>query len=100
MSEYNCGLAPYGNQLVVKPIEAQEKRSVIMTPTKEEKSVRGIVVAVGPGSLQKSGELRPLNIKVGTKVMFRKYAGSEEFEHEGTTYLVLREDELLGELIS
>lgn len=94
MSENKCGLNPFGKQVVVEPAEVEEKSlgGIIMPATSENKSVRGTVAAVGPG------EDKPLQVKVGSKVLFRKYAGTE-FEHKGKTYLVLREDELIGEII-
>jgi chaperonin GroES len=94
MSANNCGLNPFGDQVIIEPeIEKETAGGIIMPATSEGKPVRGTVVAVGPGKKDE-----PVVVKTGSVVMFRKYAGTE-FEHQGKNYLVLRQDDLIGEIV-
>jgi chaperonin GroES len=81
------------DRVLIKPMEEKEKKlgSIIVPETAKEKPQVGIVEAVGTDEeLQK-------NVKVGDKVIFAKYGGTE-FEIEGTTYLIVQKSDLLGVL--
>jgi chaperonin GroES len=68
---------------------------IIIPDTAQEKTQIGVVVAVGDGKLLNDGSLRPLNVKVGDKIVFGKYSGTE-LKFDGEEYLITREEELLG----
>jgi chaperonin GroES len=75
--------------------EEKTKGGIIIPETAKEKSVEGKVVAAGKGKLNEKGELVPLEVKPGDRVMFGKYAGTE-IQIEGEDYLIMREDDLLA----
>lgn len=84
-------MKPVNDRVVVKPAEAEEKTEggIIIPDTAKEKPQRGEVFAVGPG---KDGN--KMTVSKGDNVLFGKYAG-QEFQFEGTEYLVMREDDIL-----
>ena len=90
-------LRPLQDRLVVKRIKEQEKTKggIIIPDTAKEKPVEGEVVAVGNGKVLKSGKVRALDIKVGDRVLFGKYTGTE-VKVDGEEHTLLREDDVLG----
>lgn len=88
---------PLQDRLLVKRIEKEERSSggIIIPDTAKEKPQEGEVVAIGNGKRLDSGQLQPLDVKAGDRVLFGKYSGSE-ITIEGTEHLILREDEVLG----
>ena len=92
------GLQPLHDRLVVKRIEEKEtvKGGIIVPDTAKEKPQEGEVVAVGAGKLHE-GKRIPLDVEVGDRVLFGKYAGTE-IKLEDEDYLILREDEVLGKM--
>jgi chaperonin GroES len=88
---------PLRDRILVSRIEQAEQRigGIIVPDTAKEKPQQGRVVAAGRGRVTKKGEVIPLDIKVGDTALFGKYAGSE-ITLFGETYLILREDEVLG----
>ncbi len=92
-------IRPLADRVVVKRLEEDEVKTpsgIIIPDTAKEKPQKGEVVAVGPGRLDEKGEKRiPLEVKVGDKVLFSKYAGSE-VKIEGEEYLIMREDDILA----
>ena len=86
-------IQPLEDRVLIKPMEEKEKKlgSIIVPETAKEKPQVGIVEAVGTDE-----ELKK-NVKVGDKVIFAKYGGTE-FEIEGTTYLIVQKSDLLGVL--
>jgi len=90
-------LKPLGDRVVVKPSEGEEKtKSGILIPdTAKEKPSEGEVVAVGSGNRDESGKKIPLEVKVGDKVLYSKYGGTE-VKVEGKEYLILRESDILA----
>jgi chaperonin GroES len=90
-------LRPLYDRVVVKKLEVEQKTSggIILPDTAKEESQLGEVVAVGEGKLLESGELRPLKVKVGDRVLFSKYAGNE-VKVEGEELLILREEDILA----
>ena len=90
---------PLHDRLVVRRIEEKETASggIIIPDTAKEKPQEGEVVAVGNGKLLDNGTKVTLDVKVGDKILFGKYSGTE-IEIEGEDVLILREDEVLAVL--
>jgi chaperonin GroES len=82
---------------VVKKIELEQKTAggIILPDTAKEESQIGEVIAVGEGRLLENGEIRPLKVKEGDKVLFSKYAGNE-IKIDGEELLVIREEDILA----
>lgn len=88
----------YDRVLVRRTDEKEQKRGGIIIPdSAKEKPQRGEVVAAGGGKRLEDGKIVPLDVKVGDKVLFGKYSGSE-ITVDGEELLILREDEILGVL--
>lgn len=90
-------LKPLNDRVLIKRIESDNKTAggIIIPDNAKEKPMEGEVVAVGEGKLLESGKVRPLEVKAGDKVFFRKYAGTE-VTIEGTEHLIMREEEILA----
>ena len=90
---------PLHDRVVVKRIEAEEKSTggIIIPDTAKEKPVEGEVLAVGNGKLLEDGSLRKLDVKVGDRVLFGKYSGTE-VKLDGEERLIVREDDILAVL--
>lgn len=91
-------LKPLGDRVVVRPLEEEErtKGGIVLPDTAKEKPQQGEVMAVGPGEWDDEGEKRrPLDVKVGDRVLFAKYAGTE-WKHEDEEYLILRQSDILA----
>ncbi|MDP2598547.1 MAG: co-chaperone GroES [Candidatus Liptonbacteria bacterium] len=89
---------PLSNHVFLEPLEEEKttKSGIVLPDTAEkEKPVRGRVLAVGPGKLNEKGERILVSVKVGDKVLFKKY-GPDEVEIEGKKYLVGDEDDILA----
>ena len=88
---------PLRDRVVVKRLEEQEQKigGIIIPDTAKEKPQQGKVVAVGNGRVTDEGKMIPLDVKVGDTVLFGKYSGTE-IKLEGTEYLIVREEEILG----
>ena len=88
---------PLHDRILVKRIEEkQQRRSAIIIPdSAKEKPMEGKVIAVGKGKIEKDGKRTPLEVKVGDRVLFGKYAGTE-IKIEDNEHVILREDEVLG----
>lgn len=91
-------IRPLEDRVVVKPFEAEETTAggIVLPDTAREKSLQGEVVAVGPGKLlEKSGERADMSVKVGDRVLYGKYAGTE-IELNGEDVVILRENDILA----
>ena len=88
---------PLYDRLIVKRIEEKEVKAggIIIPDTAKEKPMEGKVVAVGTGRVEKDGATIPLQVKVGDRVLFGKYAGTE-IKIDDKEHVILREDEVLG----
>lgn len=89
---------PLSNHLFIEPQEEETKtKSGIVLPdtAEKEKPVQGTVIAVGPGKMNEKGERVEMSVKVGDKVLFKKY-GPDEVEFDGKKYLVGDEDDILA----
>ncbi|MCM8819059.1 MAG: co-chaperone GroES [Candidatus Omnitrophica bacterium] len=90
-------IRPLGDRVVVEPLEAEEKTKggIILPDTAKEKPQEGKVVAVGKGKVNEKGELVPIEVKVGDKVLYGKYSGTE-VNIDDKQYIILREDDILA----
>ena len=90
-------IRPLQDRIVVKRIEVAEttKGGIIIPDTAKEKPIEGQVVAVGNGKALKAGKIRPLDVKVGDRVLFGKYTGTE-VKIDGEEHVLLREDDVLA----
>jgi chaperonin GroES len=91
-------IVPLYDRVVVKPVEEAEERTpsgIIIPDTAKEKPSEGEVVAVGEGRLLENGEIKPLKVKVGDKVIYSKYAGND-IVVDGEELIILREDDILA----
>ncbi|MDI6632587.1 MAG: co-chaperone GroES [Bacillota bacterium] len=92
-------IRPLGERVVVKPLPMEEvtKGGIVLPDTAKEKPQKGEVMAVGPGRLLDNGQRVAIDLKVGDKVLYSKYAGNE-VKLDGEEYLILRESDILGVL--
>jgi chaperonin GroES len=90
-------IRPLHDRVVVKRIDAQEQKhgSLFIPDSAKEKPQEGEVVAIGNGKRDDKGEIHPLDVKVGDRILFGKYSGSD-IKMDGVEYLIMREDEILG----
>jgi len=90
---------PLGDRIIVKPIDATEKKigSIVIPDTAKEKPMEGVVEAVGAGKRDDSGKLIPMELKAGDKVLYGKYSGTE-VKIDGQEYLIMKESDVLGVL--
>jgi chaperonin GroES len=90
-------LKPLADRVVVKAIEQEEKTKggIVLPDTAKEKPQEGEVIAIGPGKLLDNGERAPMEVKVGDRVIYAKYGGTE-IKVEGEEYLILRESDILA----
>ena len=90
-------LEPLGDRVVIKPIEREEvtKGGIIIPDTAKEKPQEGEIVAVGPGKLSEDGKRIKPDVKVGDRVIYARYAGTE-VKVDDEEYIVLRESDILA----
>ncbi|MFY9628661.1 MAG: co-chaperone GroES [Methylocystis sp.] len=88
---------PLHDRVVLKRLEGEEKTKggIIIPETAKEKPQEGKVLAVGPGARDESGKLVPLDLKVGDRVLFGKWSGSE-VKVDGEDLLIMKESDVLG----
>ena len=90
---------PLHDRVVVKRIDAEEKTAggIIIPDTAKEKPQTGEVVGVGPGGRDEAGKLIPIDVRVGDKVLFGKWSGTE-VKIDGVEYLIMKESDIMGVL--
>jgi len=90
-------IRPLHDRVVVKRLDAENKSAggIVIPDTAGEKPDQGEVVAIGKGKILEDGKVRPLDVKVGDRILFGKYSG-QAVKVEGTEYLVMREDDIMG----
>jgi len=90
---------PLHDRVVVKRLTAEEKSAggIIIPDTVQEKPSQGEVVAVGPGGRDEAGKLIPIDIKVGDRVLFGKWSGTE-VKIDGQDLLIMKESDIMGVL--
>jgi chaperonin GroES len=88
---------PLHDRVVVKRIDAEEKSAggIIIPDTAKEKPSQGEVIAVGPGGRDEAGELVPLDVKAGDRILFGKWSGTE-VKIDGVEYLIMKESDIMG----
>jgi chaperonin GroES len=91
---------PLHDRIVIKRIEAEAKSAggIIIPDTAKEKPQQGEVVAVGPGGRDDTGKLVPIDIKVGDRVLFGKWSGTE-VKIDDDEYLIMKESDVMGVLV-
>ena len=92
-------LRPLHDRIVVKRIDEEEttRNGIVIPDSAKEKPQEGEVIAVGNGKRLDDGKLVALDVKAGDRILFAKYSGSET-KVEGTEYIIMREDDVLGVL--
>ena len=92
-------LRPLHDRILVRRVEEEEKTKggLIIPDTAKEKPQEAKVIAVGKGTVNDDGELRPLDVHKGDRILFGKYSGSE-IQLEGDEHLIIREDDVLAVL--
>jgi chaperonin GroES len=91
-------IQPLGDRVVIKPLEAEEKTKggIVLPDTAKEKPQEGKVLAVGKGRLLENGSIQPLEVKVGDRVLYSKYSGTEVTTKEGEELLIIKEEDILA----
>ena len=92
-------IRPLQDRIIVKRLEEEEKTAggIIIPDAAKEKPMQGEVMAAGKGKVNENGKVNPLDVKVGDKILFGKYAGTE-VKIDGEDYLIMREEDVLGVL--
>ncbi|HOP40349.1 MAG TPA: co-chaperone GroES [Geobacteraceae bacterium] len=90
-------LRPLQDRIIVKRLEEENMTAggLYIPDTAKEKPQKGEIIAVGKGKVTEDGKVIPVDLKVGDKVLFGKYAGTE-IKIDGVDYLIMREDDILG----
>ncbi|MCK4262601.1 MAG: co-chaperone GroES [Dehalococcoidia bacterium] len=90
-------IKPLGDRVVIKPTPKEEvsKGGIVLPDTAKEKPQEGEILAVGPGKLSEDGKLMPMEVKVGDKVIYSKYAGTE-FKVDEEEVVIMRESDILA----
>ena len=93
-------LQPLNDRLIVKRLESETKTAsgIVIPDNAAEKPDQGEVIAVGPGKANDKGEVKPLSVKVGDRVLFGKYSG-QTVKVDGDELLVMKEDDLFAVVI-
>jgi chaperonin GroES len=88
---------PLADRLVVKPLEEEEVTAsgIVLPETAKEKPMKGEVLSVGPGARDEDGDRIEMDVKVGDKILFAKYGGTE-IKVDGEKLLILRETDVLA----
>ncbi len=90
-------IKPLADRVVVKPLEAEEKTKggLLIPDTAKERPQQGEIVAVGPGRVSDDGKKIPMEVKVGDKILYGKYTGTE-VTYDGVEYLIMRESDVFA----
>ena len=90
---------PLHDRVVVRRIEEDEKTSggIIIPDTAKEKPMQGEVLAVGPGERNEKGQITPLDVKAGDRILFGKFSGTE-VKMDGDELLIMKESDIMGVL--
>jgi chaperonin GroES len=91
---------PLHDRVLVERIEAEEKTrgGIIIPDTAKEKPQEGRVIAVGAGTINEKGEVRPLDVKAGDRILFGKWSGTE-VKLDGKDLLIMKESDIMGILV-
>jgi len=90
-------LRPLSDRILVERVQEDEKTKggIIIPDTAKEKPAEGKIVASGNGRMGEDGKLLPMDVKVGDRILFSKYGGTD-VKIDGSDYLILRQDDVLG----
>ena len=90
-------IQPLGDRVLVKALESEEKTKggIVLPDTAKERPSKGEIIAVGTGKVFEDGTKKPLAVKIGDKILFGKYAGTE-VKVKDQEYLILREEDILA----
>lgn len=90
-------IRPLHDRVIVRRLEEERKTpgGIVIPDTAKEKPIQGEVIAIGRGKILENGEVRPLDVKVGDKVLFGKYSGTE-VRINNEELLVMREEDIMG----
>ena len=90
---------PLGDRVLVRRVEEEEKTKggIIIPDTAKEKPQEGEVIGVGPGARDDNGKIQPLDVKVGDRILFGKWSGTE-VKLDGEDLLIMKESDILGVL--
>ena len=90
-------IRPLHDRVVIRRMEEERTSSggIVIPDSAAEKPIQGMVIAVGKGKLLDNGDVRPLDVKVGDRVLFGKYSGNE-VKVSGEEVVVMREDDIMG----
>ena len=91
------GFRPLHDRVVIRRVEAEEKTAggIIIPDTAKEKPMEGEVIAAGPGARNEAGQLVPLDVKAGDRILFGKWSGTE-VKLEGEDLLIMKESDIMG----
>jgi chaperonin GroES len=97
LKENDMAFRPLHDRILVRRIEADEKTAggIIIPDTAKEKPQEGEVIAVGPGARNEAGQLRPLDVKVGDRILFGKWSGTE-IKLDGEDLIIMKESDVMG----
>src|SRR6266571_4619460 len=97
MTTVSVKIRPLGDRVLIKPLsrETVTKSGIVLPDTAKEKPQEGEILAVGPGKVLDNGKRTTLEVQVGQKVLFAKYAGTE-VKMDNEEYLILRESDIMG----
>ena len=95
--EPSVKIRPLHDRVIVRRLEEERKSpgGIVIPDTAAEKPIRGKIVAVGKGKILENGNVRPLDLKVGDKILFGKYGGTE-VKVDGDELLVMREEDVMA----
>ena len=90
-------LRPLGDRVVIKPTAREDmtKSGIVLPDTAKEKPQEGVILSAGPGKIDDTGKREPMDVKVGDKVLYAKYAGTE-FKIEGDDLLIVSQKDILA----
>jgi chaperonin GroES len=90
-------LKPLGDRVLVKSAEEKEMKvgGIIIPDTAKEKPQEGVIIATGPGKRDEKGQIIPMNVKAGDKVLYGKYSGSE-VKLDEVEYMIMHEEDIYG----
>jgi chaperonin GroES len=90
-------IRPLHDRVIVKRLEEERKTAsgIVIPDAATEKPDQGEIIAVGSGKIGDDGKVRPMNVKVGDKILFGKYSG-QAFKMDGQELLTMREDDIIG----
>jgi chaperonin GroES len=91
------GFRPLHDRVLIRRVEAEEKSAggIIIPDTAKEKPMEGEVVAIGPGARGEDGKIQALDVKVGDRVLFGKWSGTE-IKLEGEDLIIMKESDIMG----